>query len=50
MIEAWTTPEVTSTCAGMAADGGGFYDTRVAPYLDTTLKGWVWYQGRCSTT
>jgi hypothetical protein len=21
------------------------WDTAVVPYLDTTLKGWAWYQG-----
>ena len=41
----WTTDDVTATCAGMASKGGSFYDTRVVPYLDTTVKGWVWYQG-----
>jgi hypothetical protein len=43
MIEAWTTEAVTATCAGMSSAGGNFFSSRVQPYLDTTVKGWVWY-------
>ena len=50
MIEQWTTDNVSATCKGMSLPKAGFtqvfFDTRVKPYLDTTLKGWVWYQGK----
>ena len=46
MIEEWTTEAVTATCQGMKSPTPGFtqgfYDTRVTPYLDMTVKGWVW--------
>ena len=46
MIEQWTTDAVTATCSGMMAPKPGFtqdfYDTRVRPYLDSTVKGFVW--------
>jgi sialate O-acetylesterase len=45
MIEAWTTKEATAACVGTAQPSQVLWDTSVVPYLDTTVKGWVWYQG-----
>ena len=51
-IEEWTTDKVTASCSGMMAPTPGFtqayWDTRVRPYLDMTLKGWAWCECVCS--
>ena len=47
-IEQWSTRATSALCAGSepgAADAQSWWDERVVPYLSTTLKGWVWYQG-----
>ena len=47
-IEQWTTDTVTANCGGMMAPTPGYtqayWDTRVSPYLDMTLKGWTFYR------
>lgn len=47
MIENWLTNEEIGACKGAAIDDRNevLYDTNVRPYLDMTLKGWVYYQG-----
>ena len=46
-IEQWLTNETIATCkfAKPTASGQEFHDTRVMPYVDMSLKGFVWYQG-----
>lgn len=46
MIEAWTLDNVSASCAGMGTSQH-LWDTAVVPYLDMSIKGWVWYQGTC---
>jgi sialate O-acetylesterase len=47
MIENWLTNEEIATCKGAAIDDRNevLFDTATRPYLDMTLKGWVYYQG-----
>ncbi len=46
-IEQWLTNETISTCANasISAANQEWHDSRVMPYVDMTVKGWVWYQG-----
>ena len=46
-IEQWLTNETSATCewVGLDASNQQFHDTRVLPYVDMTLKGFLWYQG-----
>jgi sialate O-acetylesterase len=48
-IEQWLTNESIATCqfAGQSSSNQQFHDTRVAPYLGMSLKGFLWYQGGC---
>lgn len=47
MIEQWLTNEVISECRGtnIADHNEQLYDNAVRPYLDMSIKGWVYYQG-----
>ena len=49
MIEEWVTDEVAATCsyANHAQHNEDLYDNAVRPYLDMTVKGFVWYQVGC---
>ena len=46
-IEQWLDASTMATCANASADpsDGEWHVQRVLPYVHTTLKGWVWYQG-----
>jgi hypothetical protein len=46
MIEEWVTDDVAAECtlADHAEHNELLWDTNVKPYLDMTVKGWVWYQ------
>lgn len=47
MIEQWLTNEEVAKCHGASIREQNelLYDTAVKPFLDMSLKGWVWYQG-----
>ena len=47
MIEEWVTNATTDGCrnASRGAHDQTLYDANVVPYLDMTVKGWLWYQG-----
>lgn len=47
MIEQWLDNETIATChnASLGADNQKWHDERVLPYVDMTIKGWIWYQG-----
>ena len=47
MIEEWLTNDAVAACNGADVQdhNGLLYDTAVRPFLGTSLKGWVWYQG-----
>lgn len=47
MIEAWLDNKTISTCknASIGAGNQKYHDERVLPYVNMTLKGWIWYQG-----
>lgn len=47
MIEEWLTAEEINKCKGadIADHNSLLYTTNVMPYLDMSVKGWVWYQG-----
>ena len=53
-IEQWLTNATIDTCqfARKSSSSQEFHDTRVVPYLDMTLKGFLWYQGEnnCHST
>ena len=46
-IEEWVTNEDIADCkgSGVASDNERLYDTAILPYVDMTLKGWIFYQG-----
>lgn len=46
-IEQWLTNSSIDSCEKTVvnADSQKWHDQRVLPYVDMTLKGWVWYQG-----
>ena len=46
MIEQWLSNETIATCtnASISAANQEWHDQRVLPYVDMTIKGWVWYQ------
>lgn len=46
-IEQWLDNRTIATCANtsISAANGEWHETRVMPYIDMTVKGWVWYQG-----
>ena len=47
-IEQWLSNETAATCTDAGAPSSSnqkWHDSRVLPYVDTTIKGWVWYQG-----
>jgi len=46
-IEQWLTNDTIATCAEapQSASNQMWHDSRVLPYVGTTVKGWVWYQG-----
>ena len=47
-IEQWSTRATSAKCAGAEPDevsAQSWWDQRVVPYLDTTVKGFLWYQG-----
>lgn len=46
-IEQWLDNGTIATCANtsISAANGEWHETRVMPYIDMTVKGWVWYQG-----
>ncbi len=37
--------EVCANHSSGQGNDGGWYESRVMPYAEMTLKGWVWYQG-----
>jgi len=47
MIEEWVTNSEVSACRGasIADHNELLFDTNVKPYLDMSIKGWVYYQG-----
>jgi sialate O-acetylesterase len=49
-IEQWLDNTTISTCsnATLSPQNQMFHDNRVLPWVDMTLKGWVWYQVRLS--
>lgn len=48
MIEEWVTDDVAAGCelADHAPHNEELWDNAVRPYLDMTVRGWVWYQVR----
>ena len=46
-IEQWLDNTTISTCrnATLSPTNQEWHDTRIVPYVDMTIKGWVWYQG-----
>jgi hypothetical protein len=46
-IEQWLSNASSSRCANSTVDSSGqeWHDSRVLPYVDVTIKGWLWYQG-----
>ena len=46
-IEQWLDNATISKCrnATIDASNGEWHESRVAPYLGMSLKGWIWYQG-----
>jgi len=47
-IEQWLDNGTLATCANtsISAANAEWHDSRVMPYVDMTIKGWVWYQVR----
>eukprot|EP00040_Diaphanoeca_grandis_P042178 m.264329 g.264329 ORF g.264329 m.264329 type:complete len:830 (+) comp55607_c0_seq1:15-2504(+) len=47
MIEEWIDEPTINQCAGTSPSYQPFslYEQNVLPYVDTTVKGWLWYQG-----
>ena len=49
MIEEWVTNDVAQACIGATADANGnthgLWDVNVRPFLDMTIKAWLYYQG-----
>jgi len=51
VIEEWMSNEAQEACFGYqgSANGGGLnhllWDVNVSPFLDMTVKGWLYYQG-----
>jgi sialate O-acetylesterase len=45
-IEQWLTNETIATCADVRPNKANqeWHDSRVLPYTEMSLKGWVWYQ------
>ena len=46
-IEQWMQNSTIATCSNVTLDPSNqeWWDARVLPYSQMTLKGWVWYQG-----
>ncbi len=46
-IEQWLDNATISTCRNATIDSSNaqWHEERVLPYLSTSLKGWIWYQG-----
>ena len=46
-VQQWTSNATTATCSDvpMDASAGSWYASRVMPFAQMTLKGFVWYQG-----
>ena len=47
MIEEWTTNTTTATCSdtSLAPHNQALWDEKVVPFLNMTVKGFLWYQG-----
>eukprot|EP00434_Breviolum_minutum_P013890 symbB.v1.2.012249.t1/scaffold842.1/size158541/4 len=47
MIEAWLDNKTIASCqnATLTAGNQKYHDERVLPYVNMSLKGWIWYQG-----
>ena len=49
MIEEWITNEVAQKCFGASRVAEGrshmLWDVNTVPFLDMTVRGWLWYQG-----
>jgi len=47
MIEQWSTNETTKQCTGtsLKESSGTLYNGMVCPFINMTIKGWLWYQG-----
>ena len=47
MIEEWLTPDEIALCKGtnIADHNSLLHNTNVLPYVDMTVKGWIFYQG-----
>ena len=51
-IQNWISNDTlnSNVCANHSSgqgNDGGWYESRVLPYSEMTLKGWIWYQVRC---
>jgi hypothetical protein len=44
-IEAWMSNETKAKCKNTSATPGLLYYGMVAPFVNMTVKGWIWYQG-----
>eukprot|EP01060_Flectonema_neradi_P024253 TRINITY_DN3290_c0_g1_i1.p1 TRINITY_DN3290_c0_g1~~TRINITY_DN3290_c0_g1_i1.p1 ORF type:complete len:628 (+),score=111.00 TRINITY_DN3290_c0_g1_i1:66-1886(+) len=46
-IQQWTSNATTSDCTDVptSASSGSYVESRLLPFANMTLKGWVWYQG-----
>lgn len=53
MIEEWVTNDIIANCkkADIRSHNHQLWDNNVRPFLDMTVKGWLWYQGEnnCGT-
>ena len=46
-IEQWSPPEALAQCSNNSR-GSALYNGMVAPLLQTSVKGWIWYQGEAN--
>eukprot|EP00660_Eupelagonema_oceanica_P012302 gene12302-305_t len=44
-IEAWSPNETIAGCGNTSGPNGALYYGMVAPFVNMTVRGWVWYQG-----
>ena len=48
-IESWSSPDALIKCPGGKSDGSVRYNAMIAPLLNMTIRGAIWYQGEANS-
>ena len=48
-IESWSSPDALAKCPGGKKDGSVRYNAMIAPLLNMTIRGAIWYQGEANS-